>query len=120
MEADKKSLVEYVVPVEKAEKMEVEALFAALKADEKGLSSDEAKKRLTECGRNAIEAKTEPGWLKLLKFFWGPIPWMIEIAAILSLLAKDVDDFLIITFMLVFNAIIGFWEEHKASNALDA
>ncbi|NOY74656.1 MAG: plasma-membrane proton-efflux P-type ATPase [Kiritimatiellaeota bacterium] len=100
--------------------MEIDELLATLKADRNGLSQVEIEKRLEECGRNAIVAKTEPAWLKLLKFFWGPIPWMIEIAAVLSLLAKDIDDFLIISFMLVFNAVIGFWEEHKASNALDA
>ena len=115
-----KQTPDYVVPVEKAEKMEVDELLGILKSDDKGLSSAKAAERLTGAGRNAIEETTEPTWLKLVKFFWGPIPWMIEIAAILSLIAKDLDDFLIITFMLVFNAIIGFWEEHKASNALDA
>jgi H+-transporting ATPase len=45
---------------------------------------------------------------------------MIEAAAIMALLVKDLGDFTIITGLLVFNAVLGFWQEHQASNALDA
>ncbi len=105
---------------EKAEKMRLEEVFKTINANKNGLTSDEAAKRIEICGPNSISAKSESTLMKLLKFFWGPIPWMIEIAAVLSLLAKDIDDFTIIMVMLIFNAMIGFWEEHKASNALDA
>jgi magnesium-transporting ATPase (P-type) len=45
---------------------------------------------------------------------------MIEVAAILSGAVERWGDFYIISFLLLFNAVIGFWEEHEASNALDA
>ena len=112
--------VPFTVESEQAEKLSVEDVFAKVQSTKEGLTSAEVEKRLEQCGPNALEDKKESAILKLLKFFWGPIPWMIEIAAILSLIAQDWKDFCIITFMLIFNAMIGFWEEHKASNALDA
>jgi len=49
-----------------------------------GLTQAEAAKRLAKYGPNEIaEHKTNP-LLKLLSYFWGPIPWMIEIAVVLS------------------------------------
>ena len=49
-----------------------------------GLSQAEAVARLERYGPNEIgEHKTNP-LLKFLSYFWGPIPWMIEIAVILS------------------------------------
>src|SRR5664279_5830342 len=50
----------------------------------------------------------------------GPMPWMIEAAAIMSLLVKDYVDFIIILTLLLFNGVLGFWQEHQAANALDA
>ncbi|MCP3968123.1 MAG: plasma-membrane proton-efflux P-type ATPase [Lentisphaerae bacterium] len=105
---------------EKAVKMSVEEVFNKIDCTDKGLTSKEAEKRLSEFGKNAIEETKNSSLLMFLKFFWGPIPWMIEAAAVLSLIACDWSDFGIIVVMLVFNALIGFWEEHKASNALEA
>jgi len=49
-----------------------------------GLSQAEAEKRLAQYGPNEIpEKKTNP-FLQFLSYFWGPIPGMIIIAAILS------------------------------------
>ena len=55
-----------------------------------------------------------------LAYFWGPIPWMIEAAAVTALVVQDWGDFSIIVGLLLFNAVLGFWEEHEASSALDA
>src|SRR5665254_8616 len=49
-----------------------------------GLTQAEAKKRLTQYGPNEIEEKKTNMFLKFLTYFWGPIPWMIEAAVILS------------------------------------
>jgi H+-transporting ATPase len=87
---------------------------------EAGLSSLEARSRLEKYGPNAIEEKKKSALAAFLGYFWGPIPWMIEAAAIMALIVKDWGDFIIITALLVFNAVLGFWEEHVASNALDA
>ena len=122
--ADQKSAapnaVPYTVDSQDAEKMSIEDVLAKVSGTKKGLTSSEAAKRLDQCGQNALVDEKQNPLLKLLKFFWGPIPWMIEIAAVLSLIAEDWKDLCIIMFMLIFNAMIGFWEEHKASNALEA
>ncbi len=95
-------------------------LFAKLSSSPHGLSSAEAQKRLAQYGPNDIEEKKQSWVLKFLSYFWGPIPWMIEIAAGLSAILGHWDELYIIIFLLVFNAVIGFWQEFKASSALDA
>jgi H+-transporting ATPase len=85
-----------------------------------GLTQEEAAKRLTQYGPNELaEQKTNP-LLAFLKYFWGPIPWMIEVAVILSGIVRHWPDFCIILVLLVANAMIGFWEEREAGNAIDA
>lgn len=91
-----------------------------LKTSSKGLSTTEAQQRLTQYGPNAIEAHEQSKWKKLLGYFWGPIPWMIEAAALISLFRQDWPDFAVITVLLLYNAIVGFWQDNKAANALAA
>ncbi len=85
-----------------------------------GLTQAEAAKRLTRYGPNEIEEKKTNPFLKFLSYFWGPIPWMIEAAVILSGVAQHWPDFGIILVLLVANAVVGFWEEHQAGNAIEA
>ena len=91
-----------------------------LEASENGLSQAEAEKRLTHYGPNEIEEKKTNELLKFLSYFWGPIPWMIEVAVILSAIARHWPDFVIIILLLLANAVVGFWEEHQAGNAIAA
>ena len=90
------------------ETMSVDDVMSGLDATPEGLSQAEVSKRQAKAGPNALAEQHESSLLKLLKFFWGPIPWMIEAAAILSLIAGDMRDFAIILTMLLFNALIGF------------
>ena len=85
-----------------------------------GLTQAEAEKRLTQYGPNEIEEKKTNALLKFLSYFWGPIPWMIEVAVVLSGVVRHWPDFFIILLLLVANATIGFWEEHQAGNAIEA
>ncbi|HEY5247052.1 MAG TPA: cation-transporting P-type ATPase, partial [Dermatophilaceae bacterium] len=85
-----------------------------------GLSQAEASKRLAQSGPNEIEEHKTNSLLKFLTYFWGPIPWMIEIAVVLSAVAGHWPDFFIILVLLVANGVVGFWEEHQAGNAIDA
>ena len=85
-----------------------------------GLTQEEAQKRLIQYGPNEIEEKKTNPFLKFLTYFWGPIPWMIEAAVILSAVAGHWPDFGIILVLLLANAFVGFWEEHEAGNAIDA
>ncbi len=85
-----------------------------------GLTQAEAKKRLTQYGPNEIEERKTNSFLKFLSYFWGPIPWMIEVAVILSAVARHWPDFAIILLLLLANSVVGFWEEHQAGNAIAA
>jgi H+-transporting ATPase len=95
-------------------------LQAKLGSSPDGLSQAEAQKRLTQYGPNEIEEKETNPFLKFLTYFWGPIPWMIEAAVILSAVARHWPDFFIILLLLLANAVVGFWEEHQAGNAIAA
>ncbi|HQT26642.1 MAG TPA: HAD-IC family P-type ATPase, partial [Burkholderiales bacterium] len=95
--------------------------LARLEVDpEKGLYGEEAGKRIAKYGYNEIAEKEEPLWHRIFRRFWGPIPWMIEIAAFLSALVEKWDDFSIIAVMLLVNAGLDFFQEHRALNALKA
>ena len=95
-------------------------LQAKLGSSPDGLTQAEAQKRLTQYGPNEIEEKKTNELLKFLSYFWGPIPWMIEAAVILSAVARHWPDFGIILLLLLANAVVGFWEEHQAGNAIAA
>jgi H+-transporting ATPase len=85
-----------------------------------GLTGAEAAKRLTKYGPNEIEEKKTNALLKFLMYFWGPIPWMIEVAVVLSGIVRHWPDFFIILVLLCANACVGFWEERQAGNAIEA
>jgi H+-transporting ATPase len=85
-----------------------------------GLNSEEAHKRLAQFGPNALPEKAVNPLFRFLSFFWGPIPWMIEVAAGLSAFIHHWEDFAIIAVLLFMNAGVGFWEEFQAGNAVAA
>jgi H+-transporting ATPase len=85
-----------------------------------GLTQAEARKRLTQYGPNELKEEKGNPVLKFLTYFWGPIPWMIEVAVVLSGVVGHWEDFGIVLFLLVCNAVVGFWEERQAGNAIDA
>ncbi len=91
-----------------------------LGASPDGLTQAEAEKRLTQYGPNEIVEEKTNMLLKFLSYFWGPIPWMIEVAVILSAVVRHWPDFFIILLLLVANAMVGFWEEREAGNAIEA
>ena len=85
-----------------------------------GLSQAEAQKRLVQYGPNQLTEKKDNPFLKFLTYFWGPIPWMIEGAVVLSAIVRHWLDFFIILFLLGSNAVVAFWEEHQAGNEIAA
>jgi H+-transporting ATPase len=87
---------------------------------DQGLTQDEAERRLHKYGPNALEEERRSALLKFLSYFWGPIPWMIEVAAALSAVVRRWVDLIIIAVLLAFNAVVGFWQEHQAASAVAA
>ena len=97
-----------------------EALFLHLRTSPDGLAQVEAEARLSKYGHNELAEKQTSRLWQFLSYFWGPIPWMIEVAAILSGVTRDWIDLTIILVLLVANAVVGFWEEFNAGNAIAA
>ena len=84
-----------------------------------GLSSEEAGSRLLEYGENAIRRKKQSRAIVFLSKFWAPVPWMLEITAILTfIIGKTLDTYIIIS-LLVFNSLVSFFQESKASDAVE-
>ena len=107
-------------PVDLAKSPIAEVLAFLTTDPHTGLAASAAKDRLAKYGPNALEEKKTSEWAVFARFFWGPIPWMIEAAAIMAAIVHDWGDFIIILALLLFNAGLGFFEEHQASNALAA
>ena len=107
------------IDVQKAEEIEISDLLKQLSSTSHGLSSKEAQKRLTKYGLNEITEEKVSPIRKFLNFFWGPIPWMIEIALILSLIIQHWQEFIIIFILLMINGFVGFYQEYTADNTIE-
>ncbi|MEZ5394146.1 MAG: cation-transporting P-type ATPase [Bryobacterales bacterium] len=87
-------------PKDEWKSLSLEQVEAKLKTSPEGLTKAEAERRLTQYGYNEIAEKAANPFLKFLTYFWGPIPWMIEAAVILSALVRHWPDFFIILVLL--------------------
>lgn len=103
------------------EKMDISEVVDRLSADtDNGLSGEEAEKRLEQYGENAVEEEKQNPIKLFFSHFWGPIPWMIELALILASAVQRWEEFGVIFLMLMINGGVSFWHENKASNAIQA
>ncbi|HUH79459.1 MAG TPA: plasma-membrane proton-efflux P-type ATPase [Methanoregula sp.] len=84
-----------------------------------GLTTAEVTTIRDRYGFNDIPEEKKHPLLKFLGYFWGPIPWMIEAAAILSAVISHWEDFAVILLLLMTNAVVGFFQERKAENAIE-
>jgi H+-transporting ATPase len=96
--------------------LEIPAAAAALT----GLTSAEAERRLSESGPNAITEEAPPPWRIFFAKFWGPVPWMLELALLLQLGLGAYIEAAVIGALLLFNATLGFIQEGRAGAALAA
>lgn len=87
-------------------------------AESPGLSAAEAAERLRQYGPNEVPERRENRWLVFWRKFWAPVPWMLEVAIILTLVLGRQSDAVIIFFLLAFNAVVSFEQESRAENAL--
>ena len=83
-----------------------------------GLSSAEAQVRLQQFGPNAMPEEHRQPLLAFLQKLWGPVPWMLEVSIVLELIIGHFTQAIIISLLLIFNAVISFLQENRAQNAL--
>jgi H+-transporting ATPase len=105
--------------IKELKELSVKESFKKFSSDENGLSGSSIEDRIKEYGYNEIAEKKVNPIIKFLSYFWGPIPWMIEVAAILSAIISHWEDFWIIFALLLLNATVGFWQEYKADDAIN-
>lgn len=83
-----------------------------------GLTTKDANQRLLKEGYNLVEVEQPPQFLLFLQKFWSPVPWMLEITLILELILHKYNEAIIILVLLVFNALLSFFQEARANKAL--
>ncbi|WP_291125192.1 plasma-membrane proton-efflux P-type ATPase [Flavobacterium sp. UBA6031] len=92
----------------------IEDTYKFLETTADGLSDEEVKNRLEKFGTNElIEKKTNP-LLEFLLRYWGPMPWLLELAMGLSVALGHYMEGVIIFVLLTLNAIIG--QQHASSS----
>jgi H+-transporting ATPase len=105
---------------ESLKNLPVAEVIRQLETSTRGLTGAEVQRRREKYGFNEIEEKKENPLLKFLSYFWGPIPIMIIIAAILSGVLRHWPDVGVILVLLIVNAVVGFREEYQADSAIAA
>ncbi len=96
----------------------IEDTLRELDANASGLSDPEVESRQKKYGFNLIEEKKKNPVIEFLKRYWGPMPWLLEFAAILSGVLGHYDEAIIIIILLTINAVIGFSHSRSAGKAL--
>ncbi|HLF78069.1 MAG TPA: plasma-membrane proton-efflux P-type ATPase [Dehalococcoidia bacterium] len=83
-----------------------------------GLASEEARARFQRFGPNEVtEERTRP-WLAFLAKFWAPVPWMLESTIVLELIMQRAVEALVISMLLLLNAVVSFVQESRAHGAV--
>ena len=82
-------------------------------------TTDVARLRATH-GWNEVPEDVQPYWKLVAKQFIAPMPVMIEVACVLALVVGAHEELGIVLFMLLANAVVGFHEEYKSSQAVRA
>jgi P-type Mg2+ transporter len=91
-----------------------------LKSKKEGLTGDEAQKRLALYGSNLLKPRKRSDWFTLLiSQFKSPIILILFFATGLSFFLHDRVDALIILLIVLVSGLLGFWQEHSASNAVE-
>src|SRR4030043_1425241 len=85
----------------------IEQTFVSLETSTDGLSESEVTSRLTIFGLNEISEKKKNPLFEFLLRYWGPMPWLLELALVLSFILRHNFEAIMIFVLLTVNAIIG-------------
>lgn len=98
----------------------VEELYGKLGSGQAGLSEEDARSRLRQYGPNLLKPRKEVNAARLfLGQFTSPIILILLFAAVLSFFLGDPTDSVIILAIVLFSGVLGFWQEYRASSAVE-
>jgi len=101
--------------------MSIESVEAALKTGRSGITPEEAKRRLEEFGPNILREKKGPSALMIFASqFKNYLILVLVAAAIIALFLGDFTDALVITIVIILNALLGFFQEYRAEKSIEA
>lgn len=96
----------------------IDEVLEILETTPKGLSLEEATNRIKTIGPNDIEEIKKNKLLDFLRRYWGPMPWMLEFAIILTLILGHYTESIIIFLLLTMNAVIGYRQSQNSQKAV--
>src|ERR1022692_902521 len=95
--------------------------LAALHVDPgTGLTRTEVEVRRKEHGYNEVAEQKGRPVLKFLRKFWGISAWMLELIVVLSALLRKYSDLVVVSALLVINAVLSFMQERRAAGVVEA
>lgn len=101
--------------------LSVSATLSALDVNpEKGLSSAAVVNRLKEYGYNEVVERKDYPVLMFLGKFWGVSAWMLELIMILSLILGKYSDLVVVSALLIVNAVLSFLQERRTAGVVAA
>ncbi|MCI1245344.1 MAG: plasma-membrane proton-efflux P-type ATPase [Bacilli bacterium] len=106
-------------PSEEYKGIKAKEAFADVSSTPNGLTANEAAKRLSECGPNEIAEKKRNPVLGFLKRYWGPMPWLLEFAMVLTFVVGHYVEGSLIFALLTINAVIGFVQSQHSRKAVE-
>jgi H+-transporting ATPase len=83
-----------------------------------GLTSDEAGRRLAKDGPNAMPDTSAHALRNALAKFWAPVPWLLEASIVLQVVLHKYFEAAVIAGLLIFNAVLAFFQEGRAQATL--
>ncbi len=99
----------------------IKEVMEEFNSSESGLASDKIKRKLKKYGFNELKKKKKINALKIfLRQFKSFIIYILIAAVIISLIAKENVDAVVISIILIINTILGFIQEYKAEKAIEA
>jgi P-type Ca2+ transporter type 2C len=99
----------------------IEETFKGLRSSPDGISQEEVARRQEEFGLNEVERGKGTSWVDLLVHqIVNPLVAVLILAAVVALLAGEVIDTIVIVVVIVVNTAIGFFQEYRAENAIEA
>jgi plasma-membrane proton-efflux P-type ATPase len=100
-------------------KSSLEETIKFLETTVEGLSDSEVKNRLKMFGYNEIVEKKKNSLLEFLLRYWGPMPWLLELAMALSFVLRHYLEGAIIFVLLTANAVIGYLHSRGSQKAIE-